>query len=57
VRDEYGRLYGAEAKFFAGNVTGGHQARRLFCEWLADVEGVPLPALHGPACQAQSVSR
>ena len=41
VRDEYGRLYGArhEAKFFAPKTTKSHEAKRLFGDWLAEVEG------------------
>ena len=41
MRDEYGRLYGAryEAKFFAPNTTKSHEAKRLYGEWLAEVEG------------------
>jgi integrase len=41
VREEYGRLYGAryEAKFFAPKGTKSHEAKRLFGEWLAEVEG------------------
>ena len=41
VRDEYGRLYGAryEAKFFAPNTTKSREAKRLYGEWLAEVEG------------------
>jgi len=41
VREEYGRLYGArhEAKFFAPKSTKSHEAKRLFGEWLAEVEG------------------
>ena len=41
VREEYGRLYGAryEAKFFAPKTTKNHDAKRLFGEWLAEVEG------------------
>ena len=41
VREEYGRLYGAryEAKFFAPKSTKHHDAKILFGEWLAEVEG------------------
>jgi integrase len=41
VREEYGRLYGArhEAKFFAPASTKPHEAKRLFGEWLSEVEG------------------
>jgi len=41
VRDEYGRLYGQrfEAKFFAPASTKPHEAKRLFGEWLSEVEG------------------
>jgi integrase len=41
MREEYGRLYGAryEAKFFAPKTTKVHEAKRLFGEWLAEVEG------------------
>jgi integrase len=41
VREEYSRLYGArhEAKFFAPKNTKSHEAKRLFGEWLAEVEG------------------
>jgi len=41
VRDEYGRLYGAryEAKFFAPKTTKTHEAKRLYGDWLAEVEG------------------
>jgi integrase len=41
VRDEYGRLYGAhhEAKFFAPKTTKGHEAKRLFNDWLSEVDG------------------
>jgi hypothetical protein len=41
VREEYGRLYGAryEAKFFAPKTTKAHEAKRLFGDWLAEVEG------------------
>jgi hypothetical protein len=41
VRDEYGRLHGArhEAKFFAPKTTKSHEAKRLFGDWLAEVEG------------------
>jgi hypothetical protein len=41
VREEYGRLYGPrfEAKFFAPASTKPQEAKRLFAEWLAEVEG------------------
>jgi hypothetical protein len=41
VREEYGRLYGAnyEAKFSAPKATKGHEAKRLYGNWLAEVEG------------------
>ncbi len=41
VREEYGRLYGArhEAKFFAPNSSKSHEAKRLFGDWVAEVEG------------------
>jgi integrase len=41
VREEYGRLYGAryEAKFFAPKTIKPHEAKRLFGEWLSEVEG------------------
>jgi hypothetical protein len=41
VRDEYARLYGAryEAKFFQPKTTKSHEAKRLFNDWLAEVEG------------------
>src|SRR5262245_56005132 len=41
VREEYGRLYGAryEAKFFAPKTTKAHEAKRLYGDWLAEVEG------------------
>jgi hypothetical protein len=40
-REEYGRLYGAnyEAKFSAPKATKGHEAKRLYGNWLAEVEG------------------
>jgi integrase len=40
VREEYGRLYGArhEAKFFAPKTTNSHQAKKLYGEWIAEVE-------------------
>jgi len=40
VREEYGRLYGPrhEAKFFRPASTKPHEAKREFCEWLAEVE-------------------
>jgi integrase len=41
VRDEYGRLYGAryEAKFFAPKTSKAHEVKRLYGNWLAEVEG------------------
>jgi hypothetical protein len=41
VRREYGRLYGAhhEAKFSAPKSTKSHEAKRLFGDWIAEVEG------------------
>jgi hypothetical protein len=41
VREEYGRLYGArhEAKFFAPKSIKSHEAKRLFGDWIAEVEG------------------
>ena len=41
VQDEFARLYGPryEAKFFAPASTPASAAKRLFGEWLADVEG------------------
>jgi integrase len=41
VREEYGRLYGGryEAKFSAPKTTKGHEAKRLFNDWLVEVEG------------------
>ena len=41
VREEYGHLHGPrfEAKFFARASTKPHEAKRLFGEWLSDVEG------------------
>ena len=41
VREEYGRLYRQrfEAKFFAPASTKPHEAKRLFGEWLSEVEG------------------
>jgi hypothetical protein len=40
VRAGYGRLYGAryEAKFFAPKTIKSHEAKRLFGEWVAEVE-------------------
>jgi integrase len=40
VREEYGRLYGPryEAKFYAPKSTKSHEAKRLYGEWLAEVE-------------------
>jgi hypothetical protein len=40
VREEYGRLYGArnEAKFSAPKTTKSHEAKRLFGDWIAEVE-------------------
>ena len=32
-------IYRHEAKFFAPKITKGHQAKRLFGDWLAEVEG------------------
>jgi hypothetical protein len=41
VRQEYVRLYGAhhEAKFSAPKTTKSHEAKRLYGNWLAEVEG------------------
>jgi integrase len=41
VKEAYGRRYGAryEAKFFASKTTKNHEAKRLFREWEAIVEG------------------
>ena len=41
VREEYGRLYGpsVEAKFFAPASTTAHDAKQLFREWEAEVQG------------------
>jgi hypothetical protein len=41
VRDEYARLYGVrhEAKFYAPADIPAHEQRRLFSEWLSNVEG------------------
>jgi hypothetical protein len=41
VRAEYGRLHGQchEAKFFAHKSTKLHEAKQLYGEWLAEVEG------------------
>ena len=41
MREEYGRLYGArhEAKFFAPKSIKSHEAKRLFGDWIAEVEG------------------
>jgi hypothetical protein len=41
VRPEYGKLYGAryEAKFFAPKTTKSHEVKRLYGDWLAEVEG------------------
>ena len=41
VREQYGRLYGAhyEAKFSAPKTTKSQEVKRLFGEWLSEVEG------------------